>query len=226
MKELSRRDMLGMLGMAPVAVGGAARSFAAASAPAADARSMPGAQTLSAKARKRIQEQHLPNIPLVTHEGRRVLFYDDLVRNKNVSMNFFYASCDEICPLVMANLAKVQRLLGKQVGRELYMYSFTLKPAEDTVDDIREHRKMLGAKPGWTFLTGKPQDIETLRAAIGFKYPDPAVDKDKTQHIGNIRYGNEPLMLWSACPGMANADWIAETLQWMIRPQVDRVQRS
>jgi protein SCO1 len=226
MKELSRRDMLGMLGMAPLAVGGVAQTFAAASAPAGDARSMPGAQTLSAKARRRIQEQHLPNIPLVTHEGKRVLFYDDLVKNKNVSMNFFYANCDEICPLVMANLAKVQRLLGKQVGRDLYMYSFTLKPTEDTVDDIREHRKMLGAKPGWTFLTGKPQDIETLRAAIGFKYPDPAIDRDKTQHIGNIRYGNEPLMLWSACPGMAKADWIAETLQWMIHPQVVRVQRS
>src|ERR1700733_14791985 len=173
MKELSRRDMLGMLGMAPLAVGGAARSFAAPSAPAADARSVSSAQGLSAKARKRIQEQHLPNIPLVTHEGKRVLFYDDLVRNKNVSMNFFYANCDEICPLVMANLAKVQRLLGKQVGRDLYMYSFTLKPTEDSVDDLREHRKMLGALPGWTFLTGKPEDIETIRAAIGFKYPDP-----------------------------------------------------
>jgi len=225
MKELSRREMLGMLGMAPLAVGGVAQAFAAP-AETADARVTPGAQTPSAKARRRIQEQHLPNIPLVTHEGKRVLFYDDLVKNKNVSMNFFYANCDEICPLVMANLAKVQRLLGKQVGRDLFMYSFTLKPTEDSVDDIREHRKMLGAMPGWTFLTGKPEDIETIRAAIGFKYPDPAIDQDKTQHIGNIRYGNEPLMLWSACPGMASADWIAETLQWMIRPQVDRVQKS
>jgi len=225
MKELSRRDMLGMLGMAPLAVGGVAQSFAA-TAVTADARAVTGAQTLSAKARRRIQEQHLPNIPLVTHEGKRVRFYDDLVKNKNVSMNFFYTNCDEICPLVMANLAKVQRLLGKQVGRDLFMYSFTLKPMEDSVDDIREHRRALGAKPGWTFLTGKPEDIEAIRAAIGFKYPDPVIDGDKTQHIGNIRYGNEPLMLWSACPGMASADWIAETLQWMIRPQVDRIQKS
>jgi len=222
MKELSRRDMLGMLGMAPLAVGG----VVAATAVTADARAVTGAQTLSAKARRRIQEQHLPNIPLVTHEGKRVRFYDDLVKNKNVSMNFFYTNCDEICPLVMANLAKVQRLLGKQVGRDLFMYSFTLKPMEDSVDDIREHRRALGAKPGWTFLTGKPEDIEAIRAAIGFKYPDPVIDGDKTQHIGNIRYGNEPLMLWSACPGMASADWIAETLQWMIRPQVDRIQKS
>jgi protein SCO1/2 len=219
MNALSRRDMLAMLGTAPLAVGGVAPAHGETS-------TAPAARTIASNARRRIQEQHLPNIPLTTHEGKRVLFYDDLVKNKNVSMNFFYANCDEICPLVMANLAKVQRLLGKQVGRDLFMYSFTLKPSEDTVDDLREHRKMLGAKPGWTFLTGTPEDIETLRAAIGFKYPDPAIDKDKTQHIGNIRYGNEPLMLWSACPGMAHADWIAETLQWMIHPQVDRVQKS
>ena len=223
MNALSRRDMLGMLGLAPLA-GGVTQSFAADSLAPAPAAAK--AQTQSAKARRRIQEQHLPNVPLITHEGKRVLFYDDLVKNKKVSMNFFYANCDEICPLVMANLAKVQRLLANHVDRSFQMYSFTLKPDEDTVEVIREHRRALDAKPGWTFLTGKPQDMETLRAAIGFKYPDPAIDKDKTQHIGNIRYGNEPLMLWSACPGMAHADWIAETLQWMIHPQVDRVQKS
>jgi protein SCO1/2 len=215
--------MLGMLGMAPLA-GGVTRSFAAdALAPAHAATS---AQTKSAKARRRIQQQHLPNIPLITHEGKRVLFYDDLVKDKKVSMNFFYTKCDEICPLVMANLAKVQRLLLNHVDRSFQMYSFTLKPDEDNVEEIRDHRRALGAKPGWTFLTGKPQDLETLRAAIGFKYPDPAIDQDKTQHIGNIRYGNEPLMLWSACPGMTHAEWIAETLEWMVRPETDRVQRS
>ena len=47
MKELSRRDMLGMLGMAPLAVGGVAQAFAAPSE-TADARILPQAQTLSA----------------------------------------------------------------------------------------------------------------------------------------------------------------------------------
>ena len=56
----------------------------------------------------------LPNLPLITHEGKRVLFYDDLVKDKVVSLNFFYANCDEICPLVTANLAKVQKLLGNR----------------------------------------------------------------------------------------------------------------
>ena len=73
-----------------------------------------------------------------------MLFYDDLVKDKKVSMNFFYTKCDEICPLVMANLAKVQRLLASHVDRSFQMYSFTLKPDEDTVEDIRDHRKRIG----------------------------------------------------------------------------------
>ncbi|HEY6946870.1 MAG TPA: SCO family protein [Candidatus Acidoferrum sp.] len=168
-------------------------------------------------ARKRIQEQHLPNLSMFTHEGKRVLFYDDLVKNKVVTLNFFYTHCDEVCPLVTANLVKVQKLLGAQVGRDIHMYSFTLKPEEDSVDVIRNYRKKFGA--GWTFLTAAPKDMEKLRVAIGFTYPDPAIDKDTTQHIGNVRYGNEPLMYWSACPGMAHAEFVAETLQWIIHPR-------
>jgi protein SCO1/2 len=216
MNDISRRKMLGLLGMAPLAGG----VLKAAGVPHAGTSEL----TLSEQARRRIQLQHLPNVPLITHEGKNVRFYDDLVKNKIVSLNFFFANCDEVCPLVMANLAQVQKLLGKQVGRDIFMYSFTLKPEEDTLDVIRRHREMYHAGPGWTFLTAKPADMEKLRKAIGFTYPEPEIDKDKTQHIGNIRYGNEPLMLWSACPGMAHAKWIAESLEWAIRPEINRVQ--
>jgi len=171
--------------------------------------------------RRRIQQQHLPNIPLVTHEGKSVRFYDDLVKDKIVTLNFFYANCDEICPMVTSNLAKVQKMLGDQVGRTVFMYSFTLKPEEDTVDVIKHYREKFHAGPGWTFLTGKTEDIEKLRKAIGFTYPEPAIDKDKTQHIGNVRYGNEPMMLWGACPGMANPKFVAESVSWMF-PEANR----
>ena len=216
MNDMSRRKMLGLLGMAPFA-GGVLEA-------AGTTRAGTSGLTLSEQARMRIQVQHLPNVPLITHEGKNVRFYDDLVKNKIVSLNFFFANCDEVCPLVMANLSQVQKLLGKQVGRDIFMYSFTLKPEEDTLDVIRRHREMYHAGPGWTFLTAKPADMEKLRKAIGFTYPEPEIDKDKTQHIGNIRYGNEPLMLWSACPGMAHAKWIAESLEWAIRPETNRVQ--
>jgi len=182
--------------------------------------------TKSELARRRIQRMHFPNVPLVTHEGKRVMFYDDLVKNKIVTMNFFFAKCDEVCPMVNANLAKVQKLFGADLGTKIFMYSFTLKPEEDDVKAIKEYREMYHARPGWTFLTGKPEDLEKIRKGIGFSYPDPAVDADKTQHIGNVRYGNEPLMLWAACPGMAHADYLAESISWMIRPETNRIQPS
>ncbi len=220
MPDISRRKFLSLTTATPLAaglLGGAALGAGPSSPPVL---------TLSEQARRRIQQQHLPNLPLISHEGKQVLFYDDLVKNKAVTINFFFAHCDEICPLVTANLAKVQKLLGDQVGRDIHMYSFTLQPEMDTVEVIRKYRQKYGAKPGWTFFTGKPEDIAKLRRAIGFAYPDPKVDADKTQHIGNVRYGNEPLMLWSACPGMAHAKWIAETFEWMVHPEQSRVQPS
>lgn len=205
--------------MAPIA--GAAEALADKSR-----KAQTSAPSVSEQARERIQRLHLPNIPMITQDRRQVRFYDDLIKNKVVSLNFFYAKCDEICPLVMANLSKVQKLLGGQLNRDIFMYSFTLKPEEDTVEVLQHHHDMYGAQPGWTFLTADPKDMEQLRTAIGFTYPDPAIDKDKSQHIGNIRYGNERLMMWSACPGMAHAKWIAETLEWAINPEQNRVQPS
>jgi protein SCO1 len=221
MPDVSRRKFLSLTAALPLAAG-AAGGAALGTGPLSSAPAL----TQSERARRRIQQQHLPNLPLINHEGKQVLFYDDLIKDKAVTLNFFFTHCDEICPLVTANLAKVQKLLGNQVGRDIHMYSFTLKPEEDTVDVIRDYRGKYGARPGWSFFTAKPEDMEKLRRAIGFSYPDPAVDQDKTQHIGNIRYGNEPLMLWSACPGMAHAKWIAETFEWMVHPEQSRVQPS
>jgi protein SCO1 len=215
MHDLSRRNLLSLAAMAP-----AAGSLAVSS------KRRPVVEDTPAMDRKRIQHKNFPNVPLISHEGKRVHFYDDLIEGKVVTINFFYAKCDEICPLVSANLAKVQRLLGDQVGQKIFMYSISLKPAEDSVDVIKAYRDTWHAGPGWTFFTGEPNDIEMIRKGIGFSYPDPAIDKDKTQHIGNVRYGNEPLMLWAACPGVAHAPWIAESFTWMIHPELNRVQKS
>lgn len=217
MTGMSRRTLLGWATMAPVA---GATALVPAGAGAATARNHPPTQ--SELARRRIQKLHLPNVPLLTHEGKPVRFYDDLIKGKIVMVNFFYTRCDEVCPGVTANLAMVQKLLGSELGTKVFMYSLTLKPEQDDVKAVRDYRELFHAQPGWTFLTGKPADLEAIRRGIGFQYPDPAVDQDKTQHIGNVRYGNEPLMLWAACPGLANARYLAESISWMLRPDTTR----
>jgi protein SCO1/2 len=207
MHNTTRRKMLGLLGLAPV-VPFAAQLLAPNSAAAAAGGLSP---------RDKIRQRYLPNVELQTQDGKTVHFYDDLVKDKIVTLNFFYAKCEGICPTVTANLARVQNILGEHVGQDVYMNSISLKPEHDTPAVLKEYAQMFKAKPGWTFLTGKPDDIERLRRSLGFTNLDPKLDKDKSQHIGNVRYGNEPLMLWAACPGMGSPEFLAKSISWVIR---------
>src|SRR3989449_3130277 len=75
---------------------------------------------------------YFPNVLLRTHENKTVRFYDDLVKGKIVLINFMYAKCEGLCPRQTANLVQVQQALGKHVGRDIFMYSITLKPEQDS----------------------------------------------------------------------------------------------
>lgn len=175
----------------------------------------PSPAEAAAMARDRYRERHFPNVPLVTHEGKEVRFYDDLIKDKIVTLNFMYTRCDELCPLTTERLVKLQKLLGDRAGRQIFMYSFTIDPEHDTPEALREYMKMHGVKPGWTFLTGKPENLELLRRKLGFVDPDPRVDKDKTNHIGTIEYGNEPLTLWNGCPSLVRPEYMLKTISWV-----------
>jgi protein SCO1 len=206
MTTVTRRNLLGLLSLASAAP--LAGHLLATPAIAADSGN---------SARALLQRRNFPNVKLQDQHGREVHFYDDLIKDKIVTINFFYAKCEGICPRVTANLAKAQKILGDRVGRDIFMTSISLKPEHDTPAVLKEYAEMFKARPGWSFLTGKPDDVEHLRRSLGFTNLDPQLDKDTSQHIGNVRMGNEPLMLWAACPGMARPEFIAKSILWMIR---------
>jgi protein SCO1 len=210
MQHINRRSVLALLGAAPFAGALVARGGTTTTA------SVP---VENKSARERIRERHFPNVLLTTHEGRKVRFYDDLLKDKIVLINFMYVKCEGVCPGITANLAKLQKLLGNRLGRDIFMYSFTLKPEEDTPAVLRRYAEAFKVRKGWSFLTGTPADMELLRRKLGFTDPDPQVDAIKSSHIGNVRYGNEPLQLWGSCPGMSKASWIAESISWVDQPQ-------
>jgi protein SCO1/2 len=206
MQNLTRRNLLGLLRLAPAVP--LAEHLLANPALAAETQT---------SARGLLQRRNFPNVKLQNQDGEEVRFYDDLIKDKIVTINFFYAKCEGICPTVTANLAKAQKILGDRVGKDIFMISISLKPEHDTRAVLKEYADMFKARPGWSFLSGKPDDVEHLRRSLGFTNLDPRLDKDTSQHIGNVRMGNEPLMLWAACPGMARPEFIAKSILWMVR---------
>ena len=209
MTDLKRRSLIATLAAAPIAVP------LLAHAQTSDTNS----KFKQIPSRVRIQQRYFPNLELTAHDGRKLKFYDDLVKDKIVIFNMFYAKCEGICSPITRNLVRLQNILGNRVGKDIFMYSFTLKPKEDTVTAMNHYAHMHKVKPGWLFLTGSATDMETLRRKLGFVDPDPLVDKDLSNHIGVIKYGNEPLERWGGCPGMSAPEWIAETLSWVDFPK-------
>jgi protein SCO1/2 len=154
----------------------------------------------------------LPNTEVWTHEGRRARFYDDLVKDRVVLLNFFYTRCGDTCPLVTANLQAVQDLLGDRVGRDVFMYSISLQPALDTPEVLRDYAQVFGTKPGWSFLTGAPDDIERLRLRLGFASRDPELDLVADEHTGMLRYGNDRLERWAGTSALSRPEWIVKAV--------------
>ena len=161
--------------------------------------------------------RHFPDVTLLTQDNRPVRFYDDLVRDKIVLINFFYVECTGICPAATSNLVKVQALLGDRVGRDIFMYSITLKPHEDRPPQLKEYQQMHGIQAGWTLLTGRPGDCELLRRRLGFADIDPVIDRDTSKHIGVVLYGNERLDSSAACPAQTEPAEIVKYVSWMDR---------
>lgn len=209
---MKRRDFL--TGLAGAAIGSVALALPL---------SIPGSSIGSA-GRRRIKEEdraerrraRFVNVVLRTHEGKEVRFYDDLIKDKIVLINFMYTRCiDGICIPTSANLAKVQDLFGERIGRDIFIYSITLDPEYDTPEVLKKYAEGFDVKPGWHFLTGKKEEIERLRKKLGYVSPVPEEDKKKSYHAGMLRFGIERLERWGGCPALTKPKWIAQYVHWL-----------
>ena len=158
------------------------------------------------------QSHALPNPTLQDHDGRKLKFYDDVVRGKIVIINMMYTVCSGICPGNTANLVRVQEMLGSRVGRDIFMVSLTLRPGFDTPAALQAYRAQYGIQPGWTFLTGQAADVESIRRALGFFDSDPTIDSDISQHTGMLRIGNAARERWVMTPALASPRQIVRTV--------------
>jgi protein SCO1 len=175
---------------------------------------LPAAADTAARSRK---GRRIPNVPLTTHTGASVNFYDDLVRGKIVTINMMYADCKGACPAMTHNLSLVQERLGHRVGKDIFMYSITIRPEIDTVEHLADYAEMHDVKPGWLFLTGSQQNIDLVRFALGFYDLDPQVDKELNRHTGMLRIGNDTYDRWAMAPALANPEQIVSSIMHVDR---------
>jgi protein SCO1/2 len=159
-----------------------------------------------------VPARYFPNVVLRTHDNQRVRFYDDLIRDKIVLINFFYTTCAAACELATANLVKVASSLGDEVGKAVVMLSITIDPATDTPAVLKQYALRHRARTGWYFVTGARKDIDVLRARLGLRDRD---DRAIT-HTGLLAYGKVASGQWAATPVMGDPHAIARSVMRLV----------
>jgi protein SCO1 len=128
------------------------------------------------------------NLTLVTSEGKEVRFFDDVLKDRIVVVNFFYTTCTDLCSLGTARLAQLYDWLGERMGRDVFFVSITLDPETDTPERLARFAAGFDIGPGWTFLTGPRESIDTIRFKLGER--TEALNLHRTDMvIGNARTG-------------------------------------
>ena len=154
--------------------------------------------------------RRFPNPRLVAHDGRRLRFYDDLVRGRLVLVSFLYTECKGSCPASLRTLLATRRLAAARLGGEPDLVTLTLDPERDGAAALARYVAGHGAPPGSTCLTGAPDDLDRVRRFLGFYDPDPQVDADRSQHGALVAMGDDRSGRWRVASTQASPAELAK----------------
>ena len=107
-----------------------------------------------------------PQAVVVDQNKQKTWFYEELIHDKVVLVNFTSVRGEKHFP-VIANMVKVQNMIGDRLGKDVFMYTITTDPHHDTPENLKELAKAHGAK--WRFITGNPDDIREILNGFGIR---------------------------------------------------------
>ncbi len=149
------------------------------------------------------------NLPVVNQDGEPLRFYDDLIKDKIVIVMLIYTSCTDICPLTTARMTQIEDKLAGIVGKDIFIISITVDPETDTPEKLKAYARAFGTGPGWTFITGKPEDIRAINYRLGER------STVLSEHRNEIVLGNDATGEWQRDNVMGDLDRIILTIRAM-----------
>lgn len=145
----------------------------------------------------------IPDVPVVTQDGRQLHFYRDLVAGKTVAMNFVFTTCTTVCPPMGAYFGRLQDELGERLGRDVHLISVSVDPGTDTPERMAEWGARFGARDGWTLVTGEVAEVQRLLKALGVFTPDVQ------DHAPVALVGNDAAGAWTRTSGLTRPTELA-----------------
>lgn len=102
---------------------------------------------------------------LTSHTGESVSLSQ--FKGKVVLVNFGYTSCPDICPMVLARLTQLERLLGEQ-AEQMQVLFISFDPERDSQQQLNSYLQYFS--PNFIGLTGSDGELAAVAKQFGAIY--------------------------------------------------------
>lgn len=151
---------------------------------------------------------YFSNIEVIDQDGQRLKFYDDVLKDKVVAINFIFTNCQGACPLMTRHLTLVRDLLGPEVGEKIHFVSISIDPIRDTPAAMKEFAETHHAdQAAWRFITGDPDDLAVIVQRLG-QYTDDVEAHSTLLLAANVRTAH-----WTKIPPNVPPNGVVERLR-------------
>lgn len=107
----------------------------------------------------------LPDLALTDRTGQRFSLKSLAGGDQPVVLNFIFATCTTICPVMTATFSQTRAELGPD-AEKVRMVSITIDPEHDTPSVLAAYAEKFDAPADWLFLTGPSPEIERVLKAF------------------------------------------------------------
>lgn len=120
---------------------------------------------------KTMVDYKIPDVTLINQDNKKVRLIEYLNADQPVMVEFIFATCTTICPILSIAFTNLQRDLGPDSAK-VRMVSISIDPEYDRPSVMRKYLERYDAKPGWDFLTGTIEDIALVMKAFDAYNPN------------------------------------------------------
>jgi protein SCO1 len=139
----------------------------------------------------------VPDVQVVDQSGQRLRFNSDIVKGRIAVVNGFFTTCTAFCPITQENLARLAKALGDRMGRDVVIVSVSVDPENDTPERMKAWGEKFHLAQGWTLVSGKKEDVQTLLKSLGLYVETPQRHQSALM-IGGQKTGWVRASSWSS----------------------------
>ena len=115
---------------------------------------------------RRVMKTTVPDFKLIDQNGKSFQFNSK--RGNLVLATFIFTTCPDVCPLLTAKFAAIQRALDQRKFKDYWLLSITTDPERDSAVTLKEYASRFRADLNrWAFLTGSRAELAKAWQVFG-----------------------------------------------------------